>query len=242
MAKTSTITLKQSEDFFTLVGKVFSLIGESVNALIFNLWTFIVAAILIPVASIGLFVAAYASTTAAQDGSALEVIGIVVSAAVGAAGLIVLILSGIAFIRIQLASVRQQKISVKEAYAGSRPFFWLYVGQNILLAIFVLAGLIALIIPGLLVIFFTVLAPYVLIDKKTSILDSLKGSFEIVKSNWKIVLAFVVLQMFISLVGAAPLIGWAISWALTIAYLFVLAIIYEQTKKSFKPTKSAATK
>ncbi len=244
MTQPGGVTLQQSEDFPTLVGKVFGLIGESFRALVLNFWT-LLGTLALPML---LFAIAFAGVLLANevgdDSTLVRVLGIVIAAIAGIVGIVVFVFASIACIFIQLYSVRHKKIGIKQAYTLARPFFWRYIVQSIIVVGLIIAGLLLFIVPGLVVAFFILLAPYTLVDKNLQPFDSIKASYELIKKHWKILLAYVVLQLFISLCGVIPVLGKPVTWALSIAYAFILPTIYIKivTVSKKKVQKRARTK
>ncbi len=224
-------------DFFEVVGEVFKMITPSWEAFKLNVWTFVfllfVPAILFAIA-IPFIVLPF--VTGSDAGTALAAILAVV---------VILVLFVIAVMIIpaftitQLASVRGQKVSISEAFNKSKPYVLRAVGLLLLSALIIMAGLILLIIPGLLAMFFLSMAFYVLIDKNTGVTDAIKGSYELVKEYWKPVVGLIIVNVAISIPNYIPVIGWIIALALTVAYLCLGALIYVKIASKKTGTKEA---
>lgn len=216
---------RQEDDFFTILGNAFKLINKSWEALVLNLGTFILVYIL-PFIIIFSTVIFWLGATFTNSNNHISTLSIVLGIIVGVGIGILLILLSIATIITQLASVRGQKISFQEVINQSMPFFWRFVGLGILSILVVLAGLVLFIVPGLLAIFFLVFSSYLMIDKNLGVVDSMKASYELVKQNWKIVVALFLLQFIIQIPSIVPVFGAIITTVLGITYFCLPAILY----------------
>ena len=224
MANAAEFPTEQNDDFFTIVGNAFQLIKKSWEAVRLNLVTFILV-YLAPI----IFISAAVTVAlpfffAGNDGATGAGIVLLI---IAVTGLIVLsIMLAIASIIVQLASVRGKKISFSEAVNQALPYFWRLVGLTILSILVIGLGFLLFIIPGVLAMFFLLLASYVLIDQKIGIVDAMRKSYEITKAHWKVVGALIIVQFVIGLPAVVPVFGTIISMALAIAYFCLPAIIY----------------
>lgn len=232
----SSLPTRQEDDFFTILGNAFKLITKSWEALVLNLGTFILVYILPFIIIFSAFIFWLGSLfTGGNDD--ISTFSIVLGIIVGIGICILLVLLSIATIITQLASVRGNKISFQDVINQSTPFFWRFIGLGILSALVVLAGIILLIIPGLLAIFFLIFSSYLMIDKDLGVVDSMKASYKLVKRNWKIVLALVLLQFIIQIPSIVPVFGAIITTILSITYFCLPAILY---LRMANPTKVKA--
>ncbi len=229
---------RQEDDFFTILGNSFKLIEKSWEALLLNLGTF-VQIYIIPfvLVFLSLFLITTLATTTHSDGATMVSVLLGIVATIGL--LILLVLLSIASIITQLASVRGQKISFREVVDQSQPFFWRFVGLGILSILIVVIGFVLLIIPGLIATVLLVFAGYVMIDKNLGAIDSIKVCTNLVKKNWKIALALVVVQAAIQLPQVVPFLGALVTVVLSIAYFCLPAILYLRIAGT---TKSPAKK
>lgn len=235
MAEHDEFPTNQKDDFFDILGNEFRLIGKSWNALKRNLATFILIYIL-PYFLLSFLVFAYVGTIFTVQNDKVTVNDFNAPLAIIASlGVIILItLLAIATIIAQLTSVRGHKISFGEVIEKAWPFFWRFIGLGILSVLVVLVGLVLLIIPGLLAIFFLSLAGYAMIDKNLGVTDSMRTSYELVKRNWKIVLAYMILTFLLSLPQIVPIFGAIVTVALSIAYFCLPAILYTRITRDTK--------
>jgi len=157
---------------------------------------------------------------------------------------ILLVLLSIATIIAQLASVRGEKISFKEVVNQAQPFFWRFLGLGILSILTVVAGLILLIIPGIVLAFWLIFASYIMVDKNTGVIVAMKASIALTRKNWKVALALVAVQFIIQIPSALiPSLGSIATTALSIAYFCLPAILYlriTNDKKAATQTPKAA--
>lgn len=237
-----TLPTKQEDDFFTILGNTFKLINKSWEALLLNLGTFILVYVLpfiIFFAALFLFSGALIAT---NGNTSVTAVTIALGIAAGIGLLILLVLVSIASIIAQLASVRGQKISFKEVVDQSQPFFWRFIGLGIVSTLIVVAGFILLIIPGFIALFLLLFSGYAMIDKNLGIMDAVKTSVDLTKKNWKIVLAFILLQTIIGIPQVIPFFGAIVTTILSIAYFCLPAILYLRIAKGSQKKVSAPVK
>ena len=150
-------------DFFDTTGVLFKALKDSFEALKLNVMTFL-GLIVVPLA---LFIIAVPFVflplvTGTKTGLlATGILAFVVFTAIIVVSLVFLP----AIIQTQIASVKGQKVSFEEAFNRGLPFVWRFILLGVLSTLVVAVGLILLVIPGLLAIFFLSFAPYILVDK-----------------------------------------------------------------------------
>lgn len=214
----------KTDDFFDIVVGIFKMIKESWEAVKLNLLTFILIG-LVPLALVAIAIPLVilplvAGTT---TGSAVAFIFAMLM-------LVLIFLVALLFLPAitltQLASVRGKKITFSQALEQSKKYVLRFFGLIILSLLVVGVGLLLFVIPGLLAIFFLSFAAYVLIDKDTSIVDAMKGSYELVKEYWLAVVGVIIVNVAISLPNYVPVIGWIVTLGLTVAYFCLSALVY----------------
>jgi hypothetical protein len=220
MAKAQNLPVEN--DFFTILGYVFSLIKDSWEALKLNFLTLIFL-VIIPTAIALIGVSTIAGIFVANG---FKVYTILIGVLLSIILLVILALFAPAITITQLVSAKGQKINFKDAFKKSLKIFWPFIGLTILVGLSVIVGLVLLIIPGLLAAFFFSLSIYILIDKNTAVKQAMRQSYHLVKANWKYVLALYVVNLVVSFVGRIPLIGSLISAVLSIVYFCLPAIVY----------------
>lgn len=222
----NTPPIRQQDDFFTILENSFKLIKESWEALLLNLGTFILVYVLpfLIVAAAFLILSGVAITNEGKVN--LDTTEALLGSIVGIGILVLFVMVMIATTITQLASARGKKIGFQEVISQSQPFFWRFVGLGVLSTLMILGGLVLLIIPGIIIGVMLLFSAYVMVDKNLGVIDSIKASFDITKKNWKIVLAFIVLQFAIQLPQVIPFLGAIATTVLSIAYFCLQAILY----------------
>jgi hypothetical protein len=220
------ITIKQEDDFFTILKNQFNLIGKTWDALLLNLGTFIwvyIAPAFVLAIGAAILVPMFITSKDSDHLTALTVI----AAAIAAFGLIIVaILMAIASTITQLASVHGKKVTFQEVLSQSQTFFWRFIGLGIVSLCLMIIGALLFILPLFAVIFFLTFTIYVMVDKNTGVKDAIKGSYELTKKNWKIVLAFLVLEGIIQIPSIVPVLGTFVTLCLSIAYFCLPAFLY----------------
>jgi len=108
---------------------------------------------------------------------------------------------------------------------------WRMVGLYIMMGLIIVIGLILLIVPGLIMLRRYLLAPYVMLDRRTGIRDSLDQSAELSKLNTGSIWGILGVMLLISLCGIVPIIGGLASFVLGALYSVAPALRYRQLKK-----------
>lgn len=219
-------------DFFDVTGTVFKYIKESWEAFKLN-WAVFVGAVLaiIGAAILGtlLATAIFGTTVVTTSGeldsaSFTSAIAVFLFTMLVVAVLVVIIAP--LLITAQLASVRGKKHTFGEFFTKSKSKIFGFLGLAILSSLAIGLGLIFLIIPGLVIAFFLSFAPYIYIDKNIGVVDSMKASYELVKEFWKVTAGLVIVNAAISILGSLTVIGQLASFALSIAYFCLGAVVY----------------
>lgn len=222
----------QSQDFFTLLGDTFKLIKESWEALLLNIVTFLVIG-LIPMALFAVSIIFFMGSAFSSAFNSNLGVGISLTFAILLliVALVISVLLMPSIFITQLASVRGKKIEIKDAFKQGLPKILPMLGLAILSGLAVIVGLIFLIIPGLIIGFFLSMSMYILIDKNTGVIESMKQSYELIKVNWMPVLALFIVNLAISIVSNFPAIGGIANLVLSVAYFCLPAIIYIRIAK-----------
>ena len=111
---------------------------------------------------------------------------------------------------------------------------WLWaklLGLGILTVLILLVGFILLIIPGVIFLWRLFLAPYVLVDRKTSVMDALGQSWDMTKGYPWPIYSITLFSFVLALTGIIPIVGSLISFALAVAYAAAPALRYQELKK-----------
>lgn len=254
---------RQSDDYFTILGNQFKLIGFTWNAFRLNFLTFAVI-YLLPFILVSAALAAWIPGDIIKaDGTLNEPVArefvenINVNAAVASAiGLtIVGSVLGLANIATQIKSVQGKKFTIADSIEQG----WAFLPRMLALTLLVLLvsalwiatiaipsiGIVMLVLAVIffaLAAFFASLTLYVMVDKNSRPIASLKMSATLVKQNWKIVLAYFVLSMIISIPNTLlGQFGGFISMLLAIAYLCLPALLYLRITRESGGVKTASS-
>jgi len=148
--------------------------------------------------------------------------------------LIVLIAGTIVKIMTQVAQLRASEdkaLMFDNLWAVTKKMGWRLIGLYIVTAVYVIVGLILLIVPGLIMIRRYFLAPYVMLDKNTSIKESMELSASMTKPYAGSVWGVIGVSFLISATSVIPLIGWLASFLLGMFYGVAPALRYQELKK-----------
>ncbi len=228
-----TLSTKQSDDFLTVAGNSFKLIKQSWGALQLNLLTFAcLYAIPVVLISALIFWATLAGINSDGSGSVHIDSTAAIIMVVALIGIVILsIYVGIAAIITQLASVRGEKISFKEAIDQAQAFFWRFIGVALLSGLIILCGLVLFIIPGGILAVLLLFAPYYMIDRNIGAVEAIKTCYRVSKSNWKLPAAVLTVQVISQIPSFIPGIGNLIATLLGILYFCLPAIVYLRMPK-----------
>ncbi len=112
---------------------------------------------------------------------------------------------------------------------------WLWLklaGLGILTILILIVGFVLLIIPGIIFIWRLFLAPYILIDKKTKVMDALSQSWNMTKGYAWPIYSILLFSIVLALTGIVPIVGSIISFLLGLAYAVAPAVRYQEIKKA----------
>jgi Uncharacterised protein family (UPF0259) len=213
----------------------FGIFNPSRMAVALNIWTILGLFMVNIVPSIitNLLTTIFGEKVTTQVGetavSSVQVTGIP-GAIVGVVGVIGIVLSVImtcAFIATYLASVRQQKISIAEAFAVGRKFAWRSFLLGLLVGLVVFGGLLLLIVPGIIFAMRLSLAEYYLVDKNMGVMEAYKASWHATKGHMGKLWGFVGVGLLAMLLVLIPVAGWIAIAVLAVMYSAAMAFFYE---------------
>ena len=130
-----------------------------------------------------------------------------------------------------LEATENRALDFQDLWQRVKKLGWRLIGLDVLVALYIIAGLILLIIPGLIMIRRYFLAPYVMIDKNCGIKEAMEHSAAISKPYSGSIWGIIGVMILIGLVGVVPLIGWLASLLLGMFYIVAPALRYQQLKK-----------
>lgn len=150
----------------------------------------------------------------------------------GVAALVSFILMTTTLIITELHSVKERRVSFEQVFKEGLHYAPRLIGLLVICAIVITVGFILLIVPGLFAVQRLLLAPYFLVDKNMRIMEALKASVAAGKKHSSAVWGVAGIVIAINVIGVIPIVGWAASAVLTVAYLCAPAIRYLQVKAS----------
>ncbi len=145
---------------------------------------------------------------------------------IGALGTIAQIMSQAA----QLDAAKGKNLDFQNLWSVVKELGWRMLGLYAVTGLIILAGLILLIVPGLIFIRRYFLASYIMLDKKTGIRESLDQSAALSKVNSGSIWGVIGVMFLIGLVNIVPIIGGLGSFALGSLYSIAPAMRYQQLK------------
>ena len=101
---------------------------------------------------------------------------------------------------------------------------------EIVMGIFIIVGFLALIVPGIILIWRFFLAPYILLDRNTGIEEALRRSWKMTKGYFSPIFAVVLVGILFGLSGVIPYVGAIISFLLAVAYSCAPALRYKELR------------
>jgi hypothetical protein len=131
----------------------------------------------------------------------------------------------------QLESAQGRKFDFKDLWQVVKEQGWRLLGLYIVTGLIIFVGLILLIVPGLIFIRRYFMASYVMLDKKTSIQESLSQSASLTKQNTGAVWGVIGVMFLIGLLNIVPIIGGLAAFAFGVLYSVAPALRYQQLKK-----------
>lgn len=108
------------------------------------------------------------------------------------------------------------------------------------LGLIIVLGLIALIVPGVILIWRLFLAPYILLDQNTGIKESIKRSWHMTSGYAWPIYSIILLTIVLGVTGAVPVFGPIMAFLLATAYANAPALRYQEIKN--RPRHSTSSK
>lgn len=144
-----------------------------------------------------------------------------------------------AFTKYALQTAKGQEISLRQALSVGYQKALGYVGLMIVTAAIVLGGLVLLIIPGLIFMYWFLLAPYIYIDQDVSITEAMRQSKKIATTQPAEIVGVMSLGIALSMGSVVPLLGffysiifnvvWYVAWSYR--YLSAQELLAKKRKK-----------
>lgn len=131
----------------------------------------------------------------------------------------------------QLDAAQGKNLHFHDLWQTVKELGWRLLGLYIVMGLIITVGLILLIIPGLFFLRRYILAPYVMLDRKLSIRESLNESAELSQANTGAVWGVIGVMFLIGLINIVPVLGGLVSFMIGSLYSVAPAIRYQQLKK-----------
>lgn len=132
---------------------------------------------------------------------------------------------------LQLQAAKGKEIDVAQAIRNSAKYFWRVIGFSFLFGLLVFLGLLALILPGLIVIRRYFLTPYFLIDQNLGIKDAMAASAQVSKLHSRAIWGVIGVTILLSIFNIIPVWGGLITLILTTLYSCAPALRYLELSK-----------
>lgn len=150
--------------------------------------------------------------------------------------LLILVILGVAFSLmttiLSLQAAKKQTVSFTEVWEEFKTVWFKLLIVVIFSALLIGFSFVLLIIPGLFVLPRLVLAPYVMLDQKLGVMDSLNRSWEITKGHSKIIWLMVLFGLVLALPNVVPFLGPIVAFALGVLYSVAAPLRYLEIKGS----------
>lgn len=131
---------------------------------------------------------------------------------------------------LNLRAAQGKKVSLSTVWKEfSGGWLWLkLLGLVIVAAVIIFVGFILLIVPGIILLWRLFLAPYILIDKKTTIDEAISQSWRMSKGHAWSIYSILLFSFVLALSGIVPLVGNLIAFVLATAYAAAPALRYQE--------------
>ena len=169
-----------------------------------------------------------------------EFSGVQLGAVLGGSLLAFLVFAAINFffivmsISLQVKTAAGKKPDFNEVFDDTKRHFFPMLGLMIVMVVTIVVGLILLIVPGVIAIGRLAMAPFVMIDKKAGIEESLKQSNELGKKYfgkvWAVIGVSILISLLTGIISGIPVLGPLVGTAIAIAYSVIMALRYQQLR------------
>lgn len=131
----------------------------------------------------------------------------------------------------QLDAVEHKTLDFQDLWWAAKRQWRQLLGLYIVLGITVFVGFALFIVPGLLLMRRWMFAPYIMLEERTGISDSLAKSNSLTSKNPGAIWGMIGVMFLIVLVGIVPIVGGLAAFALGCLYSLAPALRYQQFKK-----------
>jgi len=220
----------------------FNLFSKSSSLVQGNLSTFAIVYLIPLLSNLGRF-SSHDQSTASKDLSSVTFAGLPPVALGGIVGFglllllaffVVNVIVGLMSVVLVLRTAQGDKPKFGELWPPVKKFGPRLIGLGFLAGLYIFLGLIAFIVPGLIMIRRYVLSPYILIDEDVSVTEAMRRSAALSKPYSGAVWGVIGVTFLISMAGIVPIVGWIISFVLSVLYSVAPALRYEELKQLTK--------
>lgn len=181
-----------------------------------------------------------------STGAAMDYSNLLAAAGVGSVGLIIGLLLLVAVPKLQLASAEGKEISLGDLLRTSVSKLLPALALAILAGLAILIGLLLLIVPGLVLLTWFIFAMYILVDKGTGPIESLKQSRELARGNagkiWGVIGVSILVSIVAGLLtGWIPFVGGAVAGVIGLATGVMMVFLYRNLQSVKAPVVSDPT-
>jgi hypothetical protein len=131
----------------------------------------------------------------------------------------------------QLDAIEKKPLDLVRLWRVAKAEYRNMLGLYLVMGLYILAGLVLFIIPGLIMLRRYFLAPYVMLDTKCDIKSAMERSAEITKPYSGYVWGILLVMTLIGLLNILPGIGWMLAFALGMFYCAAPALRYHELKE-----------
>ena len=131
----------------------------------------------------------------------------------------------------QLRLAQGKKPEMRAVWVEATSLWPRLLGLFIVLTFVITAGLLFLLVPGLIFMRRYFLAPYVMIDQNTTIRESMRRSAELSKPYKRSIWGLLGIMLACNAPSLVPVVGWIGSFVLSMLYSVAPALRYEEFKK-----------
>jgi len=153
-------------------------------------------------------------------------------------GLVFLFVSlriGIMLTKLELEAAKGKVVSVSELWESTKERFWPFVGLCVVLGLYIAAGLMLFIVPGVILIRRFIFAPFIFLENKNMTINAaLKKSADMSREYSGYIWGVLGVTFLFYLSGLTPVIGTLLSFALVSMYSIALPLRYLEIKKLLK--------
>ncbi|MEX1995426.1 MAG: hypothetical protein WD887_01485 [Candidatus Saccharimonadales bacterium] len=145
--------------------------------------------------------------------------------------LIVAIILEAMLVILALRSAQGESPSLKKVWVEFQEKGLRLVVQIVFVGVLTVIGFVLLVVPGIILLWRLFLAPFILVDKNTGVIESIKQSWNMTRRYAWPIYSILLLVLLIALTSVTPVVGGLIAFVLGLLYTVAPALRYEEIKK-----------